>query len=313
MGRRTDIVSSRWLVVVTTTLAAACSTGDESAGAPGPGSLVVGITSDVGVIEAMTRLDLVLEAPPGQVLSREELQAGDGALFPFERMFPVVEAGTRLAVTLTPVGADGTALFSRHVETSALADRTLLLRVRLNAECIPDDEWPRATSCAPPWSCVAGLCEDPYVSPSRLGDYAPDWGAPVADPCVTPHDEPTIEIGRAAPPFAPLEPGTVLVPEYGEQGGTHVWFSVRMRNLSRDGTVVALTADILDTGVLGSVQKSAGPFEDGPTGCDQYQLRYILPQNGAWEQDVRLGVTLTDGLGTCARENVDVYVASPAQ
>jgi hypothetical protein len=262
---------------------------------------VLGVTTDMAVASLEVRFEVA-----GAVVQSTLLEAPS---FPLELHAPQAEAP--ITVLLRPHDDAGQPLYERRLRFVPAAGRTLLARVRLEALCVPDAEHPRPSSCPPSATCVAGLCADPYVATTALEDYRPDWAAPFADACTDGSSEPSVTLGRDGEPFVPLQAGDELVPEQGEQGGVHVWIAVRMRGVHADGAVTAVTGDVLETGLLGSVQQVRRAYEPGPDGCELQHVRYILPQNGAQDTTLRIGATVIDTTALAAHAHVDAYVSHP--
>jgi hypothetical protein len=293
----------RSAIAIAVTLAG-CAESAPASVEPPPHSVIAGVTSDAPLAATLTFLESVLEAPPGKVLSRTTHAPGEGITTPLELPFPALADGTRVLVKIYAHDATRVALI-RTAATEVVDERALLLRIRLNDECVPDGEHDRVCEWG---TCIAGYCEDPFVHPSHLEEYRTDWPVPHTDPCIFEvNGEPTVEIGAPDAPFAPLAEGATMVPEFGPQGASHVFFSVRMQNLEREDALTLVTADSSD----GTVQKLPLLYEEDAGACQAFGARFVLPQNGAFNQTMRLGITVLDAAGSACHTHTDVFVAEP--
>ncbi len=144
------------------------------------------------------------------------------------------------------------------------------------------------------------------------------------DPCAATAlvDEPRLELGLGDPEGfgRPAEDGVVVVPDWGAQGGRHVWLSVRTaglwpgdrRSLGEDDDVPEFVATLVDdaTGELLTEQSWAWEAMDGDEVEATLALgELFLPSNYASyysttpttpsePQAVRLEVAATDVCGT---------------
>lgn len=208
------------------------------------GSVIIGLSSDLvpGVDIARLR---VIERAEGRA-ERDYILAANGApnplVFPHELRWDDLPEGARVDVELQVFKgyfSDEKPLIVRSASTRAVAGRALLLRARIERECIPSlrltgDTF--APSCELPETCVAATCVDPYVPPAALEDYAPTWAEIFTDACKPDGvAEPVVVIGGGQAAFEPLGEGSITQVEGGPQGGFHVWISVRMKNLHQAG------------------------------------------------------------------------------
>jgi hypothetical protein len=285
----------------------ACAGDGGTPAAPGA-PLVIGVSCDQALEPLVAQLS-VQATLPGGVVAEQLWSIADGApAFPREVQLPSEVLQQSLTVTVVARDAEGLALVARHARTVVAPGPTRLLRVRLNDECLESSEEPDV-SC-PGATCVAGFCEDPYVSPSDLEPYAPGWYEPRADACAPrPDGSPTVEIGRDGEPFVPLQSGSSLVPNLGPQGGSHVWIAVRMQNL-HDDAITKLRGDFPESGVAGSVQTTPTAYQPVNGACELQHVRYVLPNAASENVLMRLGVTVLDGTGNAQHEHLDVQVES---
>src|SRR4030095_17233242 len=80
--------------------------------------------------------------------------------------------------------AEGSASVTRSARTLGRSGEALLLHMQLNDECVPASA-ERDVSC-PGQTCIAGICEEAYISPSDLEPYRADWATPPTDACAPP-------------------------------------------------------------------------------------------------------------------------------
>lgn len=264
--------------------------------------LIAGIDADAPLRSRVARTTLSFESPIGTVV--DELDTTDP--LPLSWHLPAVEARTLVRVVVRVFDAQDVELLERVVHTNQPEDRTALLRIRLNDECLPGVIG-RPIDCGTD-TCVAGFCAKPHVNESALEDFDAAWAEPADGACVDDPDAPRIEIGDDGEPFTLMAAGTEHVPEWGIQGGTHIWLSVRSENLAPSGGVTYVAADTLD-GMLGPVQKTDDVYVDGPDGCVLQHVRYILPGEEAYDRDMRLHVATADRTGNAAHATVDVFIA----
>lgn len=156
---------------------------------PRSGLLAAGLTAlalGAGCASARTGVVVVVDtdlAVPGEIASvRARAGAGactDGscthdfvtaepAAFPFSFALEPRGDGTRAPFTLEVTGRDGSGatVVARHVESSFVAGRTLLIRVPLERAC-------RGVSCLAGETCALGACVSRAVDPRTLSDVVP--------------------------------------------------------------------------------------------------------------------------------------------
>jgi len=282
---------------------AGCSTPplEDELTAPSHVSLAVGVTCDPELEPQVAKLSLSIATPREVQSTSWERRA-----FPFEVMLDDLMEDDTVDVTAVAEATDGV-LVTRSARTLAVAGEPLLLRMQLNDECIPASSV-RDVSC-PGQTCIAGLCEESYVSPSELEPYHPDWAVPPADACApSPGARADVTLGQDGEPFVPLEPGTVLTPEWGPQGGTHVWLAIRMRGLTADSTTM-VWADFPTEDIEGSVQRSTARYLSS---CELFSFRYVLPMSDAWDTPMHLTAVVVDPSGHAGHQYLDVNVSHPA-
>ncbi|MDQ3037751.1 MAG: hypothetical protein M3Y87_35485, partial [Myxococcota bacterium] len=101
------------------------------------------------------------------------------------------DASRTIELVVEGRGPAGAALVRRVVRTGFVAGRTVLLRVRLEADCIG------MLACAAETTCIAGACRDDFVDPGTLPEIAP--GAELVDAGPTPIVDGGIDAGEAGP------------------------------------------------------------------------------------------------------------------
>lgn len=285
-----------WLALICACGGDAAPIIDEAALPP----LVAGVSADPDLQSRIARMELRVESPLGTVI--DELDTMD---LPFTWPLPEVDDRALLRLVVRVFDEQDVELLERIVRTNQPEDRTALLRIRLNDECLPGVTG-RAIDCGTE-TCVAGFCGNPHVNESALEDYDEAWADPPTGACISDAASPRIEIGNDGDPFTVMAPLTEHEPEWGIQGGTHIWFSVRMNNLGPEGGITYAALDSMD-GVLGSVQKTDDVYVEETGGCVLQHARYILPGEEAYNSDMRLHVAVADYTGNAAHAAVDVRI-----
>lgn len=263
------------------------------------GAVIVGVTSDLLPGVDIARLKIAMRAG-GKVVLEEEWRASGGERplkLPAELRFDDLADGTKVEVRLEAYEgyfSDADPLVTRDVSTQFVAGKTMLLRTRLEKECIPSFRLAgdlTAPTCEPPETCIAAGCADPFVPSSQLEPYSPTWAEVFADACkpLAP-GEPVVVIGEGQASFKPLVKEDVVQVEAGPQGGFHIWLSIRMRNLHRTGSTTSV--DIYEMGAtepLGSFVsgQSYGEAEGGF--CELLGMRCQLTLQSAFDDQNILG------------------------
>lgn len=156
--------------------------------------------------------------------------------------------------------------------------------------------------------CRGILCRgNPHINESALDDYDAGWDERPSGGCIQDVDAPRIEIGNDGEPFTPMSNGTVHEPEWGIQGGTHIWFAVRTNNLAPERGITYAALDSIDGTTRGSVQKTDDVYLEQSGGCVLQHARYILPGPEAYDMDMRLHVAVADHTGNAAHAAVEVH------
>lgn len=313
------------LVLVTSAavalLGVACSGGDEPAAeaAPELGSVVVGITSDLALGSDVARMRIRQRVNDEDVADEVVWAPAEGEPPPFPReiAFRDREPGTRVEVAIdvfATVFSDEPPLFTRLASTNVAAGRSLLLRVRVEEECIPGfriEGGENTPVCTPPETCVATTCRPSFVPPDMLESYSPSWSEDYPDACKPEGaGEPSLEIGQGEQAFAPLADGEVVEPELGPQGGYHIWLALRMRNLHQAGTQTLIKARSPELGIDLNPMHAALGYEATGGACELAGLKFLLLHAGATDfedvtelfgQPLDLTVTVSDAMGDIAQ------------
>ncbi len=261
---------------------AGCSTPD-----PGPplGSVVVGITSEYRVPTDIHTLHLVMRQN-GTVIRDESRKAGQGTPplgFPMELTFSDLEHGDHVETELEGIGAGDAniTLVRRLASTDAVAGRDMLLRTRLETECVLNAM--PASACISPQTCINAACRDSFVDPILLENYRPGWWETISnDPCKAPGGgDPIVIVGKGQSDYLTMEDLGLAQIEAGPQGGHHVWVAIRTKNLKQSGSVTTVS------GIVPSISHTVDPlnviftFDPDEGGyCKLYGLRFQLDTGG---------------------------------
>ncbi|WP_437587588.1 hypothetical protein [Sorangium sp. So ce1000] len=269
--------------------------------APGPttGTVVIGVTSELRVGADIDLLRVVLRAG-GEVIHEDALAQENAQLFfPREFFFSDLEDGTAVEISLEAFGAGDAErpLLARTASTRVIGGRTLLLRVRLERECVVA---PGAATCPAPQTCVAGGCSAPDVDPSLLEPYSPSWNGDAEDLCKpAAGGEPVVVVGEGQADYFPLEDLDEVQVEAGPQGGYHIFVAIRLKNLRRSGSLTVVNGFVPELGyaiepleVIFTLDPDEGGF------CKLAGLRFRLDGERKIEEllgkVVEIEVTVTD-------------------
>lgn len=276
------------------------------------GAVIVGLSSDLVPGVDLSRLGVEMRA--GGELYREatlSVSGGTPLVLPTEMRFDALPDGAPVEITLRAFDDSvsfGEPFLTRVAATRVVAGKTLLLRVRLEQECIPNFQLEGdliAPTCAPPTTCVAAACEDPFVAPEKLEDYRADWATSYVDACKpAEHGEPEVTIGEGESGYSALAEGAALRLEKGEQGGFHLWVALKMRNLHRRGSATTISAYLPELGRSFDPIKVGYAYDPlGDGACEVHGIRYLLvyDQPGALDAIVgkalRLSAKVVDDVG----------------
>jgi len=279
------MVSRGWLCAVSTLVTGGLSAACQGAAPDDVGSVVVGITSDFEPGVDIERLEADISVD-GAAQGRKiwSVNGPDRLAFPIELPFDGLPQGTRIDVALSAREASSQGdlpFMSRQVATSIAAGESLLFRARLGWECVPSFQLAGghlAPACAAPETCIASQCEEPYVPPEALEPYLPTWAVAYADEC-RPEGAgpPEIFVGQGLEAYSAIEAGDTIEMQLGNQGGYHVWFSARMKNLHRAGCTTQLIAALKSTGE--ELCDIRVPWDYVPAGdgyCDMIGIRCVV-------------------------------------
>jgi hypothetical protein len=261
-------------------LGAAC--GQPSA-PPNPGTVVVGVTSDLRVGVDILSLHATLRAS-GAVMAEVALSTSSTTAplkLPAELPFDGLAAGTAIDVTIDAYGpgSSTTPLLTRYAATTIVGGKKLLLEVELDSRCIvgPGSSAP---TCTEPQTCVAGVCVSAAVPATMLPAYTAGWATMSTDPCKPAGaGAPIVIVGQGQADYLPLMNGDTAQVEAGPQGGHHIWVALRAKNLHQSGSITSITGHFPDLGI------DVGPFNviftmevDEGGYCKLYGLRFQLDE-----------------------------------
>ena len=207
----------------------------------GTGTLVFGLTSELQPGVDIDRMRVVARAG-GEVVRDEVLTMQGGTLeLPAEVPLEDLADGTavQLEIEAFRPGDAVTPLVTRTAATEVVGERTLLLRVRLERECVIP---PTGSACAAPETCIGGTCRSPEVDPAELEEYTPGWAVSEPDICKPAGaGDPVVIVGKGQGDYLPLDALEEVQVEAGPQGGYHIWIAVRMKNLRRSGSITSIS------------------------------------------------------------------------
>jgi hypothetical protein len=297
---------------------------------PDPAQLVIGVQSEpMGGI--VTGLHIVTRVS-GSVAVDETIKPPNGVRVgfpqPWEKTLsaPVADANAEVDVSVEATGlADGAHLLTRLASTHFVPGRTELLRVQLESRCIvyPPSPTPgkvpgplSGPTCAPPSTCILGVCRSDVVPPDGLEPYAANWPTNAPDRCKPRNGGPPIlQVGTGQTEYLPVTPGQTLQAEAGPQGGHHIWIATRIKNLKQ--TLTTTRVEGIQPGTGTTIPPSTFVFTYAPDSagyCKLYGLRYQL-DNGGIDYKQFLGkpldvvVTVTDPAGTTTKNTAHIQVA----
>jgi hypothetical protein len=253
-------------------------------GADPTGSVVVGVTSDLEPGSGADRLAIKM-AVDGEVLSDQTLVLGPGATtFPAELAYRSLQDDALLSLELAAF--EGSELHLRRtLTTTAIDGASLLARLHIEGACdlAPLGNAPPGPRCDDPaTTCIAGQCRPPFVPPSALEPYRPDWATSFADICrPAGAGAPEIIVGLGQSDYLPAADYQVAQVEAGPQGGHHVWVAVRVKNLHRSGSITTLGGDVPDLGLTLEPIKLVFTMDPDEGGyCKLFGLRFWLDAGG---------------------------------
>ncbi len=273
-----------------------------------PGSLVVGLTEGLRGAASDVALSVRIESADAGVL-RLPMSA-----LPYELMLeePAGNAIALVDVALEAIDSSGQPVLHRLASTRFVPAQRKLLRVRLEALCLGPD----APTCTPPQTCISGRCAHSFVLPEDLESYASDWASDRPDACRPDNTRPPeVVLGTGQTAYEPLAEGQTLKLEKGPQGGHHLWFSARVKNLKQAGAKITLSSVEPETGLTvpptGFVLNLAG-VGDGM--CVAQGLRYQVDggvdYHRFWGKRLDVTAEVGDVWGRTATTTVSIQVAS---
>ncbi|WP_437741231.1 hypothetical protein WMF39_37085 [Sorangium sp. So ce1504] len=297
--RRQAATNIRTFLLAALALCALLVAGCGAAG-PTTGTVVIGVTSELRAGADIDLLRVVLRAG-GDVVHEDALAQKNGQLFfPREFFFSDLEDGTAVEISLEAFGAEDAEgpLLTRTASTRVIGGRTLLLRVRLERECVVA---PGAATCPAPQTCVAGGCSAPDVDPRQLEPYSTSWNAGAEPDVCKPAagGEPVVIVGEGQADYFPLDDLDEVQVEAGPQGGYHIFVAIRLKNLRRSGSLTVVNGIVPELGyaiepleVIFTLDPDEGGF------CKLAGLRFRLDGERKIEEllgkVVEVEVTVTD-------------------
>jgi hypothetical protein len=229
--------------------------------------------------------------------------------FPMELPFLGLKGGDFITIEIDARGPyDVMPYMMRYVSTQVDNSRTTLLRVLLDELC---EYGPACGNFNQ--TCVYGSCTDPYIPPSELEDYAPDWATYSFCKGKNP-GPPTFALGTGASAYAPLNDMDTVNLNEGGQGGHHLWIGARMKNFSQ-------FSSLLITGHVPGLNLDVGPFsytqtfydEPHSDSCDTWGITFWVDSDYDYSlflgQQMQITATLEDGDGQVAMDTKLVNIA----
>lgn len=206
------------------------------------------------------------------------------------------------------VDGKGTDVRQRLASTRARAGKTPLLRVTLSSnDC--------GGGCGPGLTCNWGRCLDPYLAPEVLEDYTADW-AKYSWCKPKGSGAPTMTLGQGDKIWSPLADQDTLQVWAGDQGGHHIFASLRTRGL-KQMAVVKLTATLVGSGEVIGPSQSVRVFPDRPAQgfCEAkgilFRIDSQLEMGALVNQQVTLKAEVSDADGTALTEQKTVVIGAP--
>lgn len=282
-----SIMSLRHLTLGLSTciLGTLCGCGEPEPGTP-QASVVVGVTSEFRVPTDIHSVHLIMRQN-NQVIRDETRVSGQGTPplgFPMELTFSDLSQGDHVEAELEGIGG-GTSnitLVRRLASTNAVAGRNMLLRARLETECVLNTM--PASTCSAPQTCINGACRDSFVDPILLENYRADWWQTTSnDPCKPlGGGDPVVIVGKGQSDYLVMDDYGLAQVEAGPQGGHHVWVAIRTKNLKQSGSITTVSGTVPDLNLVIPPLNVIFTFDPDEGGyCKLYGLRYQLDSGGA--------------------------------
>jgi hypothetical protein len=258
--------------------------------------VVVGVMSDLRIGVDLDELTVERKVG-GQALAPLDL-VGSALKLPLEIRFDDLTGGETVEAVLHGK-SHGVEVIRRDAQTTSVSGKTLLLRAPLSSQCVA----PVGPTCPASTTCASGACVAPYVDPSKLPAYSPDWSkATTSDVCKS-GSAPVVTVGEGQADYLPLTDMEVVQVEAGPQGGYHVWLAARMKGLRQSGSVITLTGSIPELSYDVAPSSLIFTFDPDEGGyCKIYGLRFRLDDDAhpvasllGKELDVKIQVSDPDG------------------
>jgi len=269
---------------------------------PGPGTIVIGLTSELQPGVDIETMHVVMRAG-GEVIRDEVAPAGGEPLeLPVELSFEDLADGTPVEVVIEAfrIGDTTRPLLTRTAATEVVGDKTLLLRVRLEKECVIP---PGEAGCPAPETCVAGACSSPRVDPAQLEEYTAGWAIGEPDVCKPAGaGAPVVLVGEGQADYLPLAELEEVQVEAGPQGGHHIWVAIRMKNLRQSGSITSISGTVPELDLEIAPFNVIFTFDQDEGGyCKLFGLRFQLDGERDIQEllgkVVNVKVTVTDREG----------------
>ncbi|MEZ4308083.1 MAG: hypothetical protein R3F14_08570 [Polyangiaceae bacterium] len=296
--------SSRWVLAGALLALSGCA-GEEAES----GHLVGGLSTDLAVGFELRRVELRVSVD-GELSVTKSLSYSSGALVvPGELSLPGFADGAEVELAVDAFhDKEASPFLTRSAATVVSSSRTVLLPVFLEEACV-------GVECASGETCVEGACQDPFVDPSKLAEYTPDWKLSVRDGCKTPpSDSPSLTIGKGLDAYGELAEDEVVAIEPGPQGGHHVWLAMRAKGLRQMGSVLRTNGSYPDLGSeLGESTSILTLRKAGEGECEIWGIRYqvdrALPVEDVRGQALDIEISLEDPDGDKAVATKRVVIA----
>jgi len=274
------------------------------------GRVFFGIASEFRAGIDLDRLDVTIDDGDGTRTESLPLGTDKGEVaFPHDVEVGPLDDGKRVSVNLRGFALPDNLLIERAAGTTIRGGSDLLYRMTLESKCRYAIPGSFGVEPCETGTCIAGVCQDPFIPPEALEPYDPKWPDSVGDIC-KPVDAgpPSVTLGLGQSDYLPAKDGDFAQVEAGPQGGFHIWVSVRTKNLRRSGSTTELSGEIPEIGLTIDPLKvifTLVPDEGGY--CKLYGLRFQLMLGTLDEAQPLLGKelkvfgTVTDKDGASAK------------
>jgi len=231
---------------------------------------------------------------------------------PFVIPLPEFPEGTNITAEIK-IGYLDCGFFTRHAETSILGGKHLLLRLPIGEACTQCET---SIECPGLTTCSVDACVDPFVSPTLLEEYTPDW-ANVSDCAPPAGGSPSLELEQYENgASSPLADGQTIKLVYDSYYNVYeVLLSSRMRH-GANAPTMTIRATLPGLGITVPDIVLTRPFaEDSATGdciLQRYPIwldSYVTTYSELLGQDLKLDFALFDpATGTSATTQNTVHL-----